>query len=149
MIEVDGGENATTAGQAAAAGANAIVAGSAIFGTRDYAEGHRRHPRGRNCRGGKVMNAPNSIPDPERDALKRAAADAAVQLVEQDMIVGLGTGSTAAFAVEALGAAPPARAAFRRHSNVRAHRGAGDGCGYSAHVVQRAPADRSHDRRRR
>ncbi|MFO1162268.1 MAG: ribulose-phosphate 3-epimerase [Reyranellaceae bacterium] len=37
VIEVDGGENADTAGQAAAAGATAIVAGSAIFGTRDYA----------------------------------------------------------------------------------------------------------------
>jgi ribulose-phosphate 3-epimerase len=37
VIEVDGGENATTARQAAAAGATAIVAGSAIFGTKDYA----------------------------------------------------------------------------------------------------------------
>jgi ribulose-phosphate 3-epimerase len=37
IIEVDGGENATTAAQAAAAGATAIVAGSAIFGTHDYA----------------------------------------------------------------------------------------------------------------
>jgi ribose 5-phosphate isomerase A len=37
-----------------------------------------------------------------RDALKRAAAEAAVELVEDGMIVGLGTGSTAAFAVEAL-----------------------------------------------
>jgi ribulose-phosphate 3-epimerase len=37
VIEVDGGENETTAGQAAAAGATAIVAGSAIFGTPDYA----------------------------------------------------------------------------------------------------------------
>lgn len=37
MIEVDGGENATTAGQVAAAGATAIVAGSAIFGAKDYA----------------------------------------------------------------------------------------------------------------
>jgi ribulose-phosphate 3-epimerase len=36
VIEVDGGENETTAGQAAAAGATAIVAGSAIFGTKDY-----------------------------------------------------------------------------------------------------------------
>ena len=36
VIEVDGGENAQTAGQAAAAGATAIVAGSAIFGTKDY-----------------------------------------------------------------------------------------------------------------
>jgi ribulose-phosphate 3-epimerase len=37
VIEVDGGENATTAAQAAAAGATAIVAGSAIFGAHDYA----------------------------------------------------------------------------------------------------------------
>ena len=37
VIEVDGGENAATAGQAAAAGATAIVAGSAIFGRKDYA----------------------------------------------------------------------------------------------------------------
>src|SRR5215203_665518 len=36
VIEVDGGENETTAGQAAAAGATAIVAGSAIFGQKDY-----------------------------------------------------------------------------------------------------------------
>ena len=37
-IEVDGGENPATAAQAAAAGATAIVAGSAIFGDRDYAK---------------------------------------------------------------------------------------------------------------
>jgi ribulose-phosphate 3-epimerase len=37
VIEVDGGENVTTAAQAAAAGATAIVAGSAIFGATDYA----------------------------------------------------------------------------------------------------------------
>ena len=37
VIEVDGGENVTTAARAAAAGATAIVAGSAIFGTGDYA----------------------------------------------------------------------------------------------------------------
>jgi ribulose-phosphate 3-epimerase len=36
VIEVDGGENAATAGEAVAAGATAIVAGSAIFGTEDY-----------------------------------------------------------------------------------------------------------------
>jgi ribose 5-phosphate isomerase A len=40
--------------------------------------------------------------DTARDALKRAAAEAAVGLVQDGMIVGLGTGSTAAFAVEAL-----------------------------------------------
>jgi len=37
------------------------------------------------------------------DQLKQAAADTAVQLVESGMIVGLGTGSTASFAIEALG----------------------------------------------
>jgi ribulose-phosphate 3-epimerase len=37
VIEVDGGENVATAARAAAAGARAIVAGSAIFGTPDYA----------------------------------------------------------------------------------------------------------------
>jgi len=38
VIEVDGGENATTAAQAVRAGATAIVAGSAIFETKDYAK---------------------------------------------------------------------------------------------------------------
>jgi ribulose-phosphate 3-epimerase len=37
VVEVDGGQNCKTAAQAAAAGANAIVAGSAIFGSADYA----------------------------------------------------------------------------------------------------------------
>ncbi len=37
FIQVDGGENTKTAGLAIEAGANAIVAGSAIFGSQDYA----------------------------------------------------------------------------------------------------------------
>ena len=37
IIEVDGGENPMSAGETVAAGATAIVAGSAIFGTADYA----------------------------------------------------------------------------------------------------------------
>jgi ribose 5-phosphate isomerase A len=48
------------------------------------------------------MSAGGSPVEAARDALKRAAAEAAAGLVENDMIVGLGTGSTAAFAVEAL-----------------------------------------------
>jgi ribulose-phosphate 3-epimerase len=36
-IEVDGGQNGDNAALAVAAGANAIVAGSAIFGSDDYA----------------------------------------------------------------------------------------------------------------
>jgi ribulose-phosphate 3-epimerase len=38
VIEVDGGENAATAAKSAAAGATAIVAGSAIFGAKDYSK---------------------------------------------------------------------------------------------------------------
>jgi ribulose-phosphate 3-epimerase len=37
VIEVDGGQDCRHAGEAIAAGADAIVAGSAIFGTQDYA----------------------------------------------------------------------------------------------------------------
>ena len=48
------------------------------------------------------MSAAAIPADADRDALKRAAAEAAVELVEDGMVVGLGTGSTAAFAVEAL-----------------------------------------------
>ena len=48
------------------------------------------------------MSAADLSADAQRDALKRAAAEAAVALVEDGMVVGLGTGSTAAFAVEAL-----------------------------------------------
>lgn len=49
------------------------------------------------------MNASARGADVDRDALKRAAAEAAVQLVQDGMVVGLGTGSTATFAIEALG----------------------------------------------
>ncbi len=52
VIEVDGGQNCENAGLAIEAGANAIVAGSAIFGSPDYAaaitairEGCRRSAR--------------------------------------------------------------------------------------------------------
>ena len=48
------------------------------------------------------MSAAEPPVDDERNALKRAAAEAAVELVQDGMIVGLGTGSTAAFAVDAL-----------------------------------------------
>jgi len=49
------------------------------------------------------MNASARRYDIDRDALKRAAAEAAVELVQDGMVVGLGTGSTAIFAIEALG----------------------------------------------
>jgi ribose 5-phosphate isomerase A len=48
------------------------------------------------------MNASAPGSGAGRDALKRAAAEAAVELVQDSMVVGLGTGSTAVFAVEAL-----------------------------------------------
>ncbi|HZA13629.1 MAG TPA: ribulose-phosphate 3-epimerase [Myxococcaceae bacterium] len=40
-VEVDGGINATTARQVVEAGADVLVAGSAVFGARDYAEAIR------------------------------------------------------------------------------------------------------------
>ncbi len=45
---------------------------------------------------------PASRTGPDRNALKRAAAEAAVELVLDGMVVGLGTGSTARFAIEVL-----------------------------------------------
>jgi ribose 5-phosphate isomerase A len=39
----------------------------------------------------------------DRDSLKRAAAERAMEFVGNGMVIGLGTGSTAAFVVEALG----------------------------------------------
>src|SRR5215475_3769403 len=48
------------------------------------------------------MSTPAHTSGAGRDALKRAAAEAAVKLVQDGMVIGLGTGSTAAFAVEAL-----------------------------------------------
>lgn len=48
------------------------------------------------------MSATESIRDIDRDTFKSAAAKAAVELVEQNMVVGLGSGSTAAFAIEML-----------------------------------------------
>jgi ribose 5-phosphate isomerase A len=49
------------------------------------------------------MNAVEPTRNVDRDTLKRAAAEAAVKLVENDMVVGLGSGSTSAFAIAALG----------------------------------------------
>jgi ribose 5-phosphate isomerase A len=40
---------------------------------------------------------------PEQDKLKRIAAAWAVEEVEDGMVIGLGSGSTAGFAIEALG----------------------------------------------
>ena len=48
VIEVDGGQDCAHAAQAVAAGASAIVAGSAIFGASDYREAIRRIREG--CR---------------------------------------------------------------------------------------------------
>jgi ribose 5-phosphate isomerase A len=48
------------------------------------------------------MSATRPLSEADRDALKREAAEAAIGLVRDGMVVGLGTGSTATFAVEAL-----------------------------------------------
>ena len=45
------------------------------------------------------MSERTPSPDVERDSLKRAAAESAVALVDDGMVIGLGSGSTAAFAL--------------------------------------------------
>ena len=41
-IQVDGGINESTASEARSSGSNLIVAGTAVFGTKDYADAIRR-----------------------------------------------------------------------------------------------------------
>src|SRR5262245_36887634 len=48
------------------------------------------------------MKSPADMKGPDVPSLKRAAAEAAVEMIESGMVVGLGSGSTAAFAVEAM-----------------------------------------------
>src|ERR1700677_4574716 len=48
-----------------------------------------------------ITNAPMNLST--QDQWKKAAAEAAAKLVESGMVLGLGTGSTAAFLVSALG----------------------------------------------
>ncbi len=64
------------------------------------------------------MTAAASEPSNGRDALKRVAAQEAVELVEDGMVVGLGTGTTAAFAVETPRPAASARIALRWNSHL-------------------------------
>lgn len=56
------------------------------------------------CKANAVAIARQSryVPIMDRDAQKRAAAETAAALVQDGMVVGLGTGSTAWFAIEAL-----------------------------------------------
>ena len=102
VIEVDGGENATTAARGGRRRRNRDRRRLGDFRREGLRQGDCRHSREGRRGGCDVMNAAPSSPSTDRDALKRAAAEAAVQLVENDMVVGLGSGSTAAFAVEAL-----------------------------------------------
>jgi ribose 5-phosphate isomerase A len=48
------------------------------------------------------MSAAKPTSPTDQNTLKQAAAEAAVRLVQDGMVVGLGTGSTAAFAIDAL-----------------------------------------------
>src|SRR5260370_1044615 len=55
------------------------------------------------CRGLNVNNMGEKLDISKQNQWKKAAAEAAAKLVETGMIVGLGTGSTAAFVVSELG----------------------------------------------
>ena len=54
----------------------------------------------------------------EQEQWKKDAAEAAAKLVENGMVVGLGTGSTAAFFLRALARACPQNTADHRNPNV-------------------------------
>ena len=71
-IEVDGGIDATTAPVAVAAGANVLVAGSAIFGQTATVGGRRRHP-GRSARAAcrTPMTRAGAAPPPDRERGRR------------------------------------------------------------------------------
>ena len=102
VIEVDGGENADDSRASRRRRRDRDRRRLGYFRDQGLRQGDCRHARKRRRGGGDVMKAAASPSDADRDALKRAAAEAAAQLVENDMVVGLGSGSTAAFAVEAL-----------------------------------------------
>ena len=99
IIEVDGGIGGGNAWQVIEAGAGAIVAGSAVFGAPDYAAAIAAI---RQFRADPAMLSRNDATRTRVTRLKRAAAERAVEFVESGMVLGLGTGSTAAFVVEAL-----------------------------------------------
>ena len=46
--------------------------------------------------------SPMQLPDPQQESWKQQAAEAAVQLIEDGMVIGLGTGSTATLVAHAL-----------------------------------------------
>lgn len=107
VIEVDGGLNGESAGAAIAAGANAIVAGSAIFKSPDYAAaiaGLRAAPQAAASaqrpapQAGPVMRKLDVLADPE--ALARRVAD---------WIIDLASAKTGLFTVALSGGSTPRR----------------------------------------
>ena len=66
------------------------------------AQRHDRGGGGEGLRRQLAAGVPRGSRLMDRDAQKRAAAEAAAAMVEDGMVVGLGTGSTAQFAIEAL-----------------------------------------------
>ena len=99
-----------------------------------------RHARPRRPYGKRLM---------DRDTQKRAAAEAAAAMIEDGMVVGLGTGSTARFAIEAL--IRRVRDGLRIRAIPTSERSAAqarDG-GIPLTSFTDAPPARHHDRRRR
>ena len=80
------------------------------------------------------------------DSLKRAAGEAAATLVENGMVVGLGTGSTAKFAVAAIGTRVKAGLKNSGHSHIETDVGAGAVPWHTVGRVDRGQASRSDDR---
>lgn len=115
-LQVDGGLSPETISAAAAAGANVIVAGSSVFKGEpgDVIQAMRAAVEAAPPLPPDLLPAPQVLPAPKRastakplsaaDKLKRDAGYRSIDAhVRSGMAVGLGTGSTAYFAVERLG----------------------------------------------
>ena len=105
VIEVDGGENCESAGLAIEAGANAIVAGSAIFGSPDYAAAISaiREARLLVRQGGALMTAPSEA----RLEILADPADLARRVA--DWLLEAATAKEGTFAVCLSGGSTPQR----------------------------------------
>ena len=75
---------------------------------------------------------------------KQAAAEASLRFVKEGQIVGLGTGSTAAFAVELIGERVKAGLKIKGIPTSEPHPGTGRESGHTVDHAGRKPAARHH-----
>jgi hypothetical protein len=141
VIEVDGGEHMETASEAAAAGATAFVAGSAMFGSKDYKAAIAAI---RQSAAAAAAARAHDACHRDRDALKREA-EAAAGAVQDGRSADLAPARPPALLSKRL----PAPSAGFALCWTSAYGGAGERGGDPTYLLRRCSADRPHNRRRR